>query len=88
MENRSKQLYDSFNLGTGEGVSVLKLISTFENVTGTKIDYEIHPRRLGDVQEVYADTSKAKYQLGWQAKIPLHESLLSAYQWELKLSTL
>jgi len=88
IDNKSLQHYDSFNLGKGEGVSVLELISTFEDVTGAKIDYEILSKRLGDVQEVYADTSKAKNKLGWEAKIPLHESLLSAYKWELKLSTL
>lgn len=86
IKNKSKQLHDSFNLGKGKGVSVLELISTFEEITGVKVDYEIKSRRAGDVQEVFADSSKAKSKLGWEPKTTIDKSLLSAYQWELKLN--
>lgn len=87
IDNKFTQVYDSFNLGKGSGVSVLDLIATFEKVTGVKLNYEILARRPGDVQEVYADTTKAKAFLGWEAKTSIDKSLLSAYKWELKLSS-
>jgi UDP-glucose 4-epimerase len=74
--------FEFFNLGKGKGVSVLELIKTFEKVTGVDINYEVNARRLGDVQEVYADNTKAKSILGWEAKTSIETSLLSAYLWE------
>lgn len=88
IENKKKRIYDYFNLGLGKGISVLELISTFERVTGAKVEYEIQARRPGDVQEVFADCSKAKRVLGWEPKISLDQSLLSAYEWEIKSSEL
>jgi UDP-glucose 4-epimerase len=86
--NKKKRIHDYFNLGLGKGVSVLELISTFEKVTGAKVEYEIQARRPGDVKEVFADCSKAKEVLGWEPKISLDKSLLSAYKWEIKSSEL
>ena len=85
-DKRDAEYYEFFNLGKGKGISVLELIKTFERVTGTKINYEIHSRRRGDVQEVYADNTKAKIALGWEAKTSVDASLLSAYLWEKKIS--
>ena len=77
--------YDAFNLGTGKGTSVLELISIFEEATKIKLSYDIQERRLGDIQEIYADTSKARAILNWETKTSMRDSLKSAYQWELKL---
>lgn len=74
-----------FNLGTGEGVSVLQLVKKFIEVTGVKLNYELGPRRPGDIEKVYADPSKAKKLLGWQTKLKLDEALRDAWRWQQKL---
>ena len=56
-----------YNLGTGNGVSVLEMVSAFEKVTGKKVPYKIAPRREGDIATCYADSTKAKNELGWVA---------------------
>ena len=84
----SMGFYDTLNLGTGTGTSVLKLISVFEQELGVKLSYDIKARRAGDVEEIYADTSKAKTVLGWESVTPLENSLKTAYDWELKLKGL
>lgn len=71
-----------FNLGTGNGVSVLELVHAFEDATGVKLNYRIAPRRLGDVEQVYADCTKANQILGWKAIVPLKETLLNAWNWQ------
>jgi UDP-glucose 4-epimerase len=85
LENRSKQDYEVFNLGTGKGLSVFEIIQTFEKATGRKINYKIYPRRPGDIARVFADTSLANHELGWVANTPLEETLLSAWNWEIKI---
>lgn len=74
-----------FNLGTGEGVSVLELVKKFMEVTGVKLNYELGPRRPGDIEKVYADPSKAKRLLGWQTKLKLEDALRDAWRWQQKL---
>ncbi len=71
-----------FNLGTGQGNSVLEVIQTFEKATGVKLPYKIVGRRAGDVIAVYADTTKATQELGWSTKRDLSASLSSAWAWE------
>lgn len=80
--------YDVFNIGSGQGNSVLELIRTFESVSGHPLNYRIGPRRAGDVTAVYADASKAREQLGWTAKRSLHEALEDAWRWEKQLRTM
>ncbi len=82
LENKCKTSYEVFNLGTGKGASVLEIIKTFEKATGQKIKYKIYPRRQGDIDSVYADTSYANRELGWKAGISLEETLLSGWNWE------
>jgi UDP-glucose 4-epimerase len=77
--------YEAFNLGTGDGVSVLKLINKFEEVTGVKLNYEIGPRRPGDVVKVYADPNKIMTKMGWKPSFSLEDSLKHAWAWEKKL---
>jgi UDP-glucose 4-epimerase len=82
IENKSGSNYEVFNLGTGKGLSVLEIINTFEKVTGQKIKYRIYPRRAGDIDMVYTDTSYTNSELGWKAEVSLEETLLSAWNWE------
>ena len=62
-----------FNLGTGEGASVLDVVKAFEKASGTSIPYEMAPRRSGDVPSSYANCHLAKKELGWRAKLTLHD---------------
>jgi len=79
-------LYETFNLGTGVGVSVLELIDQFQKVTGVKLNYSIGPRRAGDVVKVYADPSKINALLKWETKYSSADALLHAWEWEKKVS--
>ncbi|QMW02652.1 UDP-glucose 4-epimerase GalE [Spirosoma foliorum] len=79
--------YDVINIGTGRGETVLNVIKTFEQATGVNVNYAIGPRRPGDVEQVYADVSKANNVLGWTARRTLAESLRDAWQWQQKISS-
>lgn len=76
---------EMFNIGTGRGNSVLEVVKTFEKVSGQKLNYEIGPRRPGDVPQIYADVTKATQELGFKTELGLEEALSSAWQWELNL---
>jgi UDP-glucose 4-epimerase len=80
--NKNKKNFEVFNLGTGDGVSVLEIITAFERATGQKIKYKIVGRRAGDVEQVWANTKFANEELGWKAQKTLDETLLSAWNWE------
>ena len=71
-----------FNLGIGEGVSVLEAIHAFQEVTGTAVNYRIGPRRDGDVVAVYANKDRAARQLGWTPGRGIKEIMQSAWEWE------
>lgn len=60
-------------MGTGKGVSVLHLLKTFEKVTGTKVPYQIHERRVGDITAMYANAELAEKELNWNAKYSLED---------------
>lgn len=81
----TKKEFEVFNLGTGNGFSVLDVINSFEKTTGQKLNYEIVGRRPGDVEQVYADTRFANEELGWKAGKTLDEMTLSAWNWEKAL---
>lgn len=85
LDNKNKKAFEVFNLGTGDGVSVMEIIKTFEKATGQKINYEIVARREGDIEKVWADTTFANDELGWKAETPLDEILASAWEWEKKI---
>ncbi|MBE8714071.1 UDP-glucose 4-epimerase GalE [Sphingobacterium hungaricum] len=74
--------YDVFNVGTGNGYSVLEAIKAFENASGKKLNYEFGPRREGDVIQVWGDVTKSSEQLGWKATLGLDEMMLSSWKWE------
>ena len=75
---------EAINLGTGTGYSVLDVVNAFERANGVKIRYEIGPRRPGDLDECYADPSKALRLLGWQAKRTLEEMCRDGWNWQQK----
>jgi UDP-glucose 4-epimerase len=85
IEEKNKEKIEVFNLGTGRGVSVLEILNTFEEATGVKVPYKIAPRRAGDIEKVWADTSYANKELGWVAKETLAETLRTAWNWQKKL---
>lgn len=63
----------AYNLGTGKGSSVLDVVHAFEKASGKKVNYKLSPRRAGDIAECYADVTKAKKELGWEAKYSLDD---------------
>ncbi|HRQ37259.1 MAG TPA: UDP-glucose 4-epimerase GalE [Chloroflexota bacterium] len=73
-----------YNLGTGQGYSVMQIIQAFEQATGQKIPYRLAPRRPGDVTSAYADTTKALRELGWQAQKGLTDMCRDAWNWQLQ----
>lgn len=72
----------TYNLGTGVGYSVLDVLHAFEKACGHSIPYAIKPRRAGDIAECYADASKAKAELGWEAKLGIDEMCSSSWKWQ------
>lgn len=86
IQNQNKQQTSVFNLGTGNGVSVLEVIAAFEKSTGVKLKYTIGPRRAGDVVNIYANNTLVKRELKWEPKFSLEEMMLSAWKWQKHLS--
>ncbi len=84
---QEENFYDVFNIGTGEGVTVLQLIKTFEEVNNIKLNYSIGPRRPGDVEQIYAQVDKSREVMKWQTEKSLEDSLRDAWRWEQKLAT-
>ncbi|WP_439505319.1 UDP-glucose 4-epimerase GalE [Sediminibacterium sp.] len=85
LEGKNETNCDVFNLGTGDGVSVLEAINTFEEVSNVKLNYEIGPRRAGDVIAIYANNDAAVTKLGWEIKYGIKEMMDTAWKWELKM---
>lgn len=73
---------EAINLGTGNGISVLELKDAFEKASGAKVPYVVDPRRPGDLAEVYADSSKARELLGWEAKRGVKEMCEDSWRWQ------
>ncbi|MEI6893803.1 MAG: UDP-glucose 4-epimerase GalE [Colwellia sp.] len=71
-----------FNLGTGQGSSVLEMVNAFSEACGKKINYQIHPRRVGDIAQCWADTEKANTQLNWKATRTLKEMSEDTWRWQ------
>lgn len=85
LNNKNKANYETFNLGTGTGSSVLEVVKSFEKVSGKKLNYKIVGRREGDIISAYADTTKANDELGWKTKLSLDDAMRSAWNWEQKV---
>ncbi|MFN3850740.1 MAG: UDP-glucose 4-epimerase GalE [Spirosomataceae bacterium] len=86
LKKQADNYYDTFNIGTGDGVSVMQLVKTFEKVNKIKLNYEIGPRRPGDTEKIYAITTKAQEIMGWKAEKTLAESLKDAWRWQKKIT--
>jgi UDP-glucose 4-epimerase len=85
IDKKNTSACEIFNLGSGNGVTVLEAIHSFEKISGVKLNYVIGPRRPGDVIAVYANNSLSKEKLGWDPKYSLDEMMSTAWKWELKL---
>ena len=86
LSDKSNESLEIFNLGTGNGASVLELINTFEKATGVKVPHKIVGRREGDIEKVWADPKRANEVLGWTAQETLEDTLRSAWKWQEKLN--
>jgi len=86
MANGTYNGYDVFNIGTGNGNTVLEIITAFERATGVKLNYEIGPRRSGDVEKVWGDVTKSTNELHWKAELGIDTMMSSAWAWEKYLS--
>jgi UDP-glucose 4-epimerase len=86
LQQTSAPNFDIYNLGSGNGVSVLELIHAFEKVTGRSLSYELGPRRPGDVEAVYADCTKARTILNWECTYSIEQMMETAWRWEEQLA--
>lgn len=82
LKGRNQESYETYNLGSGEGITVLEAIHAFEEATGEKLNYRIGPRRAGDVPAIFADHKLISSQLNWAAEYSLHDIMYSAWEWE------
>jgi UDP-glucose 4-epimerase len=82
---KQKKNYEYYNLGTGNGLTVLELIQTFERVNQIKLNYKVVDRRPGDVEKIYADTTLANQELGWKTKLGVEDMMRSVWKWQQHL---
>ncbi|MFN4285301.1 MAG: UDP-glucose 4-epimerase GalE [Lacibacter sp.] len=85
LERKNFSACEVFNLGTGNGYTVLEAIRAFESVSGVRLNYRIGPRRPGDVVAIYANNDKARRYLGWEPRYTLEDMMRTAWQWEQNL---
>ncbi len=86
LSNQQDNYYDVFNVGTGRGNTVLEIIKAFEKVNKVKLNYEIGPRRAGDVEKIYGSVEKAEKVMGWKTEKTLEDSVRDAWRWEKKIA--
>lgn len=79
---KSGNFYDVFNVGTGNGNSVLEVIKAFEKASGQSLKYAIGPRRVGDIVKIYGNVDKANELLGWKTELSIEDSLRDAWEWQ------
>lgn len=84
----SNHNFEVFNVGTGNGYTVMELINKFEEVNKVRVNYKIGPRRDGDIVKIWADTTKSYWGLGWQAKRGLDEMVRDAWAWQQNLPSM
>jgi UDP-glucose 4-epimerase len=85
IRRKNTQNYSVLNLGTGSGVSVFEAIKAFERVTGKKLNYTVVPKRAGDVEAIYSDTTLCENTLHWKPVYSIEDMMQSAWKWELHL---
>ncbi len=86
LEKKNNNNFETFNVGTGKGSSVMEVIKAFEKVSGKPLNYKIVDRRKGDITAAYADTAFANEFLGWKSEKTLEEALLSSWKWQQKIN--
>jgi UDP-glucose 4-epimerase len=86
LEKQEKGCLEAVNIGTGTGTTVLEVIHVFEKVSNQQLNYQIGPRRAGDVIEIYANATKSQELLNWKAKRSIEEAVRDAWNWELALN--
>ena len=77
---------DAFNVGTGKGNTVLEVINAFESVNDLKLAYKLGDRRVGDVEQIFADTTKVNKLLGWNAQYDINDMMKHSWAWEQGLT--
>ncbi len=82
IEGKNEANYEVYNLGTGNGVTVLEAIKAFEKVSGVKLNYKLAERRAGDVVAIYSDTTLSEQKLGWKTKLNIEDMMASAWKWQ------
>ena len=88
LAGKGRAQVEVFNLGTGRGWSVMEIVKAFMEATGVRVPYEVVGRREGDIEQVWANPTRANKVLGWSADTPMEEVLMSAWNWEKKLRNL
>jgi len=83
-KEKQKQQNEIFNVGIGNGLSVLEIITAFESLTGQKLNYDIGDRRPGDVMSIYSNHNKATEKLGWIPEMNVADIMNTAWAWEMK----
>ena len=83
IDKRNTENCTTFNLGSGNGISVLEMLNAFEKITGQKLNYELGGRRPGDIPAIYSNSEKAHQLLGWQCQYGVEDMIRSAWQWEM-----
>ncbi|MCH2223221.1 MAG: UDP-glucose 4-epimerase GalE [Crocinitomicaceae bacterium] len=84
LSEQDKGTEDVFNVGTGKGTSVLEIINTFEEVSGQRLNWKFGPRRSGDVEQIFANTSKIESMTSWKANRSVKDAIRDAWNWEQK----
>lgn len=85
INKKNKSTTSIFNLGSGDGTTVLEAINSFEKVNNVKLDYKLGPRRAGDVVAIYANNNYAVTELGWKLKYGIDDMMKTAWEWEKKI---
>ena len=83
--NQTGTTVEIVNVGTGKGTSVLEIIHTFEKVSGKQLNWEFGERREGDVEQIFADVTKAKHLIDWEAQKSMENAVIDAWNWEQNL---
>jgi UDP-glucose 4-epimerase len=86
LNNQQEQQHEIFNIGTGNGISVMQMITAFEEHNGVKVNYKMSGRRAGDAESVYANATLANEKLRWQAQLGLKEMVTTAWKWQQQLN--
>ena len=86
LENNDTDSVEIFNLGTGNGLSVLQLIKAFEEATGVPVPHKIGARRAGDIEKIWADPKKANEVLGWKAEADIKDTMANAWKWQCRVT--